>query len=142
MAFLITYCVVGGGITFGLYFLLHRRIEKKVEGISQTAFVLRAPLVFGWVNALLGAAFLVYYLAAPEAFSPDTEIVSQLGFVLMTIFGTYFYYLAMPISFGSIGISTLEKRKGKIAVQRFWLVLFLNSIGALTISYLSLRLFG
>lgn len=142
MAFLVTYCIVGGTIAFGLYYFLYRRTEKKPGMVQQSSFVVKAPLVFGWINALLGAAFLLYYTIAPAAFSPDTTFSSLLALVMMTIFSSYFYYLAMPVSIGSLGISILEYKKDQIAVKRFWLVLLLNSIGTLTIAFLSYQLFG
>jgi len=142
MAFLVGYGIAGGAVVLGIYYWLYKRTQKKSSMVKPSAFVVRAPLIFGWINAVLGVVFLVYYLIAPAAFSEDTSLFSSFGLVLMTIFSSYFYFLAMPISIGSIGIAVVKKKQAVISAKRFWLLLGLNVVGTLAIAVLSYLLFA
>lgn len=114
MAFIAVYCVLGGGTAFGLLYLIYRNKVKKGT-IEKDKFLHNAPLIIGIINFVLAASFLLAYILNPTSFSSEQTIVSPVLYVLFTIFSTYFYVVAMPLSIGSAGISTLLYKKSFIS---------------------------
>ncbi len=58
MAFIVIYCILGGGITFGLLYLIYQRKVKKGT-IAKEGFLHRAPVIIGSINFVLAASFLL-----------------------------------------------------------------------------------
>ncbi len=118
MLYIISFCILGGAAAFGLLFLMYRRKIKKNTLNSKSVFI-KAPPVIGVINLTLAAAFMALFLLNPESFSPDQTIASPVAYILFTIFCTFFYIMATPLSIGYAVMSGILYKNRFISKTRF-----------------------
>lgn len=109
-------CVVGGGIVFGIYYLLYTLTVKKKYDIKSRAFLVKVPLIIGFINlvALLGCTPILIILAfgPVRLLIPDNSIFLFLVKEVLIIILACYLILAVPLSIGSIAVSfVFYKRK-------------------------------
>lgn len=125
---------------FGLLnFIYNRKIKK---GSINNSVLLKIPPIAGVFNFVIAGAFLLLFILKPTAFSSEQTIQSPLMNVFFTIFSTYFYILALPLSLGYVGISILLKQKQYLVKGNYWVSVFSNGIGAIMIAVLTYQVFG
>jgi len=117
---LLTFCILGGLLVFGIYYLLYKRAIKKNMPITSESFVARAPLIISCSHALLAIFILVYVLN-------QWHFPFMLGgYFFIILF--YYIFLAMPVFIGSIAISILNYKKQLISNKKLGLVVLINII--------------
>lgn len=141
MIYIIGYCIIFSLLFYGLLYLVYRRKEKKGTYTDKCIFH-KLPSIFGVINLLLGAAFLSLYLISPAGFSSENTIASPIVYTLFSIFCSYFYLVASPLSVGFAGISILLYKKQLTSSKKYLIDIITNIIGALLIGILTCRLFG
>lgn len=119
MLYMILFTIIGGGVAS----ILARLLYKKFRGGNKIHYV---PYIFGVINLLLSSLFMIWFIVNPDAFSSDAVIESQVVYVLFTIFATYFYICALPISIGCITLSYYMIRNKEISESKFYLSVCLN----------------
>lgn len=140
MLFIIGYCIIGGGITFGLLYLMYRQ-KFKNNNIKSKSFLCVVPSVIGVINCVLVGTFTLLYMLNPASFSSEQSIVSPIAYVLFTIFCIYFYVLALPFSIGCAGISVVLYKHQYIGNKKCVLSIFTNCIGAILLALLTYQIF-
>ena len=88
------------------------------------------------------AAFELIYILNPASFSSEQTISSPIAYVLLTIFSTYFYVVALPLSIGCTGISVVLYKNQYISSKRCAVSTITNSIGAVLLAVLIYKVFG
>jgi len=129
--------ILGGAVIFGLYYLLYKRTLKKNMPITNTSFIVKAPLIIGRINALLfvGQAILVYL--------DDSQgrIPFLIRFIVVIIL-IYLIILSVPISIASIATTFVFYKKKLVTKDRLLDVFFTNGIFVvIMLIYLYLLLF-
>ena len=141
MLYIISFCIFGGAAAFGLLFLMYRRKIRNNTLNSKSIFI-KAPSVIGVINLTLAAAFMLLYVLNPESFSPDQTIASPVAYILFTIFCTYFYIMALPLSIGYAAMTVILSVKQIISRTRFLVSISTNSLGAALLAILIYQVFG
>lgn len=141
MLFIICYCIFGGAAAFGLLYLIYRRKVKK-DNLTKKSFLYVMPPIIGIINFILAGIFMLLYVLNPASFSPEQTITSPVAYVLFTIFSTYFYVLALPLSIGCVGISVMLYKKQYNGGKKFVISTITNSVGAVLLAILTYQAFG
>jgi hypothetical protein len=122
MLFIIGYGIIGGGIAFGLLYLMYRQ-KTKNNNLKSKSFLCVVPPIIGVINCVLDGIFILLYILNPASFSSEQSIVSPIAYVLFTIFSIYFYMLALPLSIGCAGISVVLLNSRILAAENVYLAL-------------------
>lgn len=141
MLFLIGYCILGGSIVFGLLYLMYQRKTKK-SNLKSKSFLCAAPPIIGAINCVLAGIFMSLYIFNPASFFSEQIIASPVAYVLFTIFSTYFYILALPLSIGCAGISVVLYKKQYISGKKYVFSIVTNCIDAILLALLTYQVFG
>ncbi|HKL41249.1 MAG TPA: hypothetical protein VJ962_01515 [Clostridia bacterium] len=134
MLLIIGYYLISGAV----FYFAFRYIFRQTDKVNPK----KIPLVFGYINVILGIIFLVMYFMNPSAFSPDITINNQVLYILMAIFSTYFYSLAPGISTGNLMIIYKQKKQALIKNNHFYLALISNLTAVFCFGLLTYQLFG
>jgi len=114
--FSLAWQILGGGLVFGVYYLLYRHALKKKGSITNASFVVKAPLFIGLAN-LVALVCLFFRLVPLESST-----------LLYNIFSIYYFFSIDALSIGSIAITFLEYKRKLISSKRFGIVLLINII--------------
>ena len=133
--------MLGGGIAFGLLYWIYR-MKVKRNTLTEKSLYNTLPPVVGVINLLLAAAFTLLFILNPEAFSPEQTISSPVAYALFTVFCTYFYIAALPLSIGYVAMTAILFAKQFLSNRKFIVSTASNSVGALMLAVLIYQVFG
>ena len=140
MLYLIPFTLISGALVSLLFIFIFKRHIKKNGNVKEKSFTINTPKIFGTINIILAVIFGIWYISNPSSFSQNESVDSKIAFILLSIFFTYFYVLALPLSIGSITLTLFLKKS--ISKVRFLYYILTNSIASIilfTIIYLVLN---
>lgn len=136
MLYLTSFAVITGTIASFAFFLVYKRSVKKMGNrLMKKSFIMKTPKIFGSINIFLAVFFGIWFIVNPSAFSQDTSIDNKVVFILLSIFYTYFYILALPLSIGSTTLTILLKKI--VSKTRFLYCLLTNVVASILLFFLS-----
>jgi hypothetical protein len=140
MLYLILFTLISGVIASFLFFLIFKRHIRKNGNVKEKSFIVNAPKIFGTINIILAVVFGIWYVSNPSAFSQNEPVNNKIVFILLSIFFTYFYVLALPLSIGSSVLTLfLKKSISKIRFLYYILTNIIASIILFILNYMILN---
>ena len=131
MLFLISFTIISGAVASFLFILIFKRHIKKNGNVKRKSFIINAPKIFGTINFILMVVFGIWYVSNPSAFSQNEPVDNKIIFILLSVFFTYFYVLALPLSIGSTVLTLFLKKS--ISRIRFLYYIFTNVIASIVL---------